>query len=85
MQTNDAETAEQIAALESVVPDLERLGNLLAYAKPSKLKALQDFASYNSDLQRLEEMLAEAKAQPVEFDLFEVLNLWWQEDIHSRF
>ena len=84
MQTNDAETAEQIAALESVVPNLERLGNLLAYENQAILKALQDFASYNSDLQRLEQMLAEAKAQPAEFDLFEVLNLWWQEDVHSR-
>ena len=84
MQTNDAGTVEQIAALESLVPDLERLGKLLADARASKLRAVHDFASDNPDLQRLEEMLAEAKAQPVEFDLFEVLNMWWQEDIHSR-
>ena len=84
MQINDVETTDQVAVLESVVPNLERLGNLLAYENQAILKALQDFASDNSDLQRLEQMLAEAKAQPAEFDLFEVLNLWWQEDVHSR-
>ena len=36
------------------------------------------------NLQRLEEMLAEERARPAEFNLFEQLNLWWQEDIHSR-
>ena len=84
MQTNNAEAVGQAAALNSVVPALERLKRLLADARASKLRALRDFATDNLDLQRLEEMLAQAKAQPAEFDLFEVLNLWWQEDVHSR-
>lgn len=84
MQTNSAETMGQTAALENLVPELVKFGQLLADARARKLRALHDFATDNPDLQRLEEMLAEAKAQPAEFDLFDLLNLWWQEDIHSR-
>ncbi len=84
MQTNDAENAGQTVALERLVPELANMERLLADARVSKLRALRDFATDNPDLQRLEELLAEAKARPAEFDLFELLNLWWQEDIHSR-
>ena len=36
------------------------------------------------ELAKLEQLLAKAKEQPAGFDLFDMLNLWWQEDIHSR-
>ena len=84
MQTGNDETAGQMAGLERLVPELAKLERLLAEGNAGKLQALRDFATNNPDLQRLEELLAEAKARPAEFDLFEVLGLWWQEDIHSR-
>ena len=109
MQTNDAETAEQNAALEGAVPNLERLENLLAdenagrraslervvadlgrlgdwiaSQRANKIAALRNFADGSLDLQRLKNLLAEEKARPLEFNLFQELNLWWQEDIHSR-
>ena len=84
MQTNDAETNGQAAMLENLVPELAKLDRLLGDVRASKFRALHDFATDNPDLQLLEEMLAEAKAQPTQFDLFDLLNLWWQEDIHSR-
>ena len=109
MQTNNAETAEQTAALESAVPDLERLGNLLAdesagrraslervvadlgrlgdriaSQRANKIAALRNFVGDSPDLQRLENLLAEEKAKTSEFNLFQELNLRWQEDIHSR-
>ncbi len=64
--------------------ELAMLEKSLADSDNAKSNALRDFVERNTDLQRLEELLAEAKARPVEFDLFEVLNLWWQEDTHSR-
>ena len=86
MQTNDVRDAGGTAALENLVPELVKLEQLLAGARKSKLRALRDFATANSDLQRLEEMLAEAKAQPAQFDLLQVIrpSLWEYEDVHSN-
>ena len=68
------------------MPALKRLAQLLAEGNAGKLQALRDFSINNPDLQRLEELLAEAKAQPAEFDLFEVIRpkLWEYEDVHSN-
>lgn len=84
MQTNDAEAVRQMAALQNLIPDLVRLEELQADAHTATLQALRNFAMKNPDLQRLEGLLAEEKAQSDEFNLFDMLNLWWQEDTHSR-
>lgn len=109
MQTNDAETAEQITALESAVPalqglegllaeenggrrsaleraatDLANLGERIAGERDRKMTALKNFADDSPGLQQLKDVLADEKARPVEFNLFQELNLWWQEDVHSR-
>ena len=84
MQTSDTEAARQMAALQNLIPDLARLEDLQADANATTLQALRNFATKNPDLQRLEGLLAEEKAQPDEFNLFDTLNLWWQEDSHSR-
>ncbi len=55
MQTNDAETAEQIAALESVVPALRGLEGLLAKENADKSSALERAAT---DLAKLGERIA---------------------------
>ena len=70
-------------ALECLVPELEKLERLLVDANSETLQALEDFASH-PDLRRVAELLEDANAQAAEFNPFEVLDLWWQEDIHSR-
>ena len=84
MQSNDTTTAEPTAALQSAVPALQGLSALLDAANAATLQALRDFAADNADLQRLEQMAAQEKARQAEFNLFQELNLWWQEDVHSR-
>ena len=56
MKTKAAESAGDLAALESLVADLVPLAGLL----PERAAPEQDF------------------------NLFELLNQWWQEDVHSR-
>ena len=63
--------------------NLAELELLTAEAGTAKFHSLRDFAS-SADLCRLQELLTEAKARTPEFNLFDLLNLWWQEDIHSR-
>ena len=53
MQTNDAETAEQVAALESVVPELARLGKVLAEGNQVQIAALERF-TVDHDLETVE-------------------------------
>ena len=55
MQTNDAETAEQIAALESVVPALQGLKGLLAKKNAGRRSALE---MATTDLAKLGERIA---------------------------
>ena len=81
MQTNNAETAEQIAALESVVPELERLGNLLADGNQAQAAALERFA-VEPDLKRLRDLIEEQRA---EFDALHFLKLSSDEEFHSNF
>ena len=109
MQTNDVETAERIEWLQSAIPELEQLGNLLAdqhsrwnanletasadlgrlgeqiaSQRANKQAALKNFTDDNPKLQRLQDLLATERARLAQFNLFQELNLWWQEDIHSR-
>ena len=81
MQTNNAETAEQTAALESVVPELERLGNLLADGNQAQAAALERFA-VEPDLKRLRDLIEE---QRTEFDALHFLKLSSDEEFHSNF
>ena len=64
-------------------PDLQELQRLAAEAGTAKFHSLRDFAA-SAGLRRLQEILTDAKARMPEFNIFELLNLWWQEDIHSR-
>ena len=89
MQTNDVETMGQMAALNSLVPELERLERLLADENADQVKALESFASDES-LQRLKEL---AEQQRSEFDALDFIgslrlgsgsNLWRDEEFHSN-
>ena len=74
-----------ISALETVAtgnPDLRWLGRLLAERKPARIAALRNFANDNPDLGRLKDLNGE---QLAEFDFFEALDLYWKEEVHSRF
>ena len=79
---NDKEAA-RVAALEALVPEAKRLERLLADANAESLETLEDFASH-TDFQRLAELLEDSNAQAADFNPFEELGLWWQEDVHSR-
>ena len=81
MQTNDAETAEQIAALESMVPELAKLEQLLAYGNQAQIVALERFA-VEPDLKRLRDLIEERRA---EFDALDFLRLSNDEEFHSNF
>lgn len=81
MQTNDVETAKQIAAVNSVVPDLERLEGLVADERGTKITALKRFTA-STDLARLIELHEELLAQ---VDIFQVLGVGSSELHHSRF
>ena len=70
--------------MEGLVPKLALLERLLVDANTAQFHSLRAFATNHSDLQRLEELLAKARLQAAEFNLFELLNLWRREDIHSR-
>ena len=63
--------------------NLSELELLAAEAGTARFHSLRDFAA-SAGLHRLQEMLTDAKARTPESNLFELLNLWWQEDIHSR-
>ena len=89
MQTNDAGDAGQTAALENLVPELAKLGQLLAEEKAGQIKTLESFAS-DASLQRLEEL---AEQQRSEFDALDFIgrlrwgsggNLWSDEEFHSN-
>ena len=89
MQTNDAGAVGQAAALNSVVPELERLEKLLAEENDNQVKTLESFAS-EAGLQRLEEL---AEQQRSEFDALDFIgrlrlgsgsNLWSDEEFHSN-
>lgn len=78
------ETAKRQSLHDFAASDnLAELELLAAEAGTAKFHSLRDFAA-SAGLCRLQEMLTEAKARTPEFNLFELLNLWWQEDIHSR-
>ena len=64
-------------------PDLAELQRLAAELETATFQSLRDFAA-SAELRQLQELLTETKALTPEFNLFELLNLWWQEDIHSR-
>ncbi len=89
MQTNDVETAEQVAALESVIPALQGLRGLLAAEYAREIKVLENFAS-DAGLQNLAEL---AEQQRSEFDALDFVgrlrlgsgsNLWSDEEFHSN-
>lgn len=89
MQTNDAEDAGRTAALENLIPELAKLGQLLAEENANQVKTLESFAS-DADLQRLEEL---AEQQRSEFDALDFIgrlrlgsgsNLWSDEEFHSN-
>ena len=74
----------QVSALERLIPELDELRLLLADANTTTVRVLRDFANNHPDLERLAEILAASRVQAAQFDLFDVLGLWWQEDVHSR-
>ncbi len=88
MQTNDVRDAGQAAALNNLVPELERLEQLLAEENVRQVKALESLAS-DSSLQRLKEL---AEQQRNEFDALDFVSrlrlesgraLWGWEEFHS--
>ena len=81
MQTSDTATAEQIAALEGVVPELARLGNLLAEGTQAQVAALERFAA-EPGLKRLHALIEE---QRTVFDALDFLRLSSDEEFHSNF
>ena len=81
MQTNEPETAEQIAALEGVVPELAKLEQLLAEGNQAQIAALKRFA-VEPDLRRLRDLIEEQRA---EFDALDFLRLSNDEEFHSNF
>ena len=68
MQTNDV-TANQVAALRSLVSDLERLEDLLARERAAEFRALEAFA-HDGQLKELEKLL---KEQHSEFDALDFI------------
>ena len=64
-------------------PDLAELQRLAAETETARFQSLRDFAA-SADLRQLQKLLTEARTLTPEFNLFDLLNLWWQEDIHSR-
>ena len=81
MQTNDAETAKQIAALASVVSELRRLEQLLSEESQAQVDALEKFA-VEPDLKRLRDLVEEHRG---EFDALGFLKLSNDEEFHSNF
>ena len=81
MQTSDTAAAEQAAALEGVVPELERLGRLLAGERVRQVEAMRDFA-HDPALSQLMELHRKDEAQ---LDLFRVLGIKDSELAHSNF
>lgn len=81
MQTNDAETAEQIAALESVVSELRHFEQLISEGSQAQVDALEKFA-VEPDLKRLRGLVEEHRA---EFDALDFLRLSNDEEFHSNF
>ena len=81
MQTNEPGTAEQIAALESVVPELAKLERLLAHGNQAQVDALERFA-VEPELKRLRDLIEEQRA---EFDALDFLRLSNDEEFHSNF
>ena len=81
MQTNDAETAEQIGGLLGVVSDLERLERLLADENAAPLQSLPKFAA-DPDLKRLRDLVEKQRS---EFDALDFLRLSNDEEFHSNF
>ena len=79
----DATAKRQFLRDFAASDNLAELELLAAEAGTAKFHSLRDFAA-SAGLCRLQELLTEAKARMPEFNLFELLNLWWQEDIHSR-
>ncbi|MDE0289576.1 MAG: PD-(D/E)XK nuclease family protein, partial [bacterium] len=77
------EVAAQVAALEGLVPKLVELELMLADTTVEILRALEHFANH-PELPRLAELLEDTNTQAREFNPLELLDLWWQEDIHSR-
>ena len=74
-----------ISVLEAVATgnsDLRRLGRLLAEREPARIAALRNFVIDNPDLGSLKDLNDE---QLAEFDFFEALDLYWKEEVHSRF
>jgi len=77
------EVAAQVATLEGLVPKLVELELMLADTTVETLRALEDFANH-PELPRLAGLLEDTNIQAREFNRLELLDLWWQEDIHSR-
>ena len=84
VRTGDDEAAELVAETETLVPKLAVLDRPLPDANTAQLHALRSFATNQPDSQYLEELLAKARLQTAEFNLFELLNLSRREDTHSR-
>lgn len=81
MQTNDAETAGQIAVLEAVVPALQRLAGIVADQHHASKVALDAFEA-DPALTRLIELDRERSKR---FDIFHVLGVQDSELAHSNF
>ena len=81
MQTNNVETAERIEGLQSVVPNLERLENLLACQNRETMQSLRNF----SDAPDLLQLLQLHREQLNELDFFKVLGVQDSELAHSNF
>ncbi len=88
MQTNDAETAEQIAALDMVVPKLEKLEEMNDVERIAQVKTLENFSG---DV-RLKELGWLYEEQRSEFDALDFIGrlrlesgraLWGWEEFHS--
>ena len=74
-----------ISVLEAVATgnsDLRRLGRPLTERKLARFAALRNFVIDNPDLGSLKDLNDE---QLAEFDFFEALDLYWKEEVHSRF
>ena len=65
MQTNDVETTDQVAVLESVVPELEQLSGLLVDQDRAARQSLRDF-SVSPALATLEQKLSDSNDSKLE-------------------